>query len=57
MENGFWEYLSKTRDINVDLTTKEMCFKKKGTMYQILDLLSGNDLFCVRYELEEGKLY
>ena len=31
-----------------------MCFMKKGTIYQILDLLRGNNLFCIQYLLEEG---
>ena len=26
----------------------------KGSMYQILDLLRANNLFCIRYNLEEG---
>ena len=31
-----------------------MLFKKKGTIYQILDLLRGNNIFCIKYSLEEG---
>ena len=53
-KNGFWKYLNNNKDLNVDLTTDLMCFKKKGSLYQILDLLRCNNIFCYEYKLEEG---
>ena len=50
----FWNYLNNNKDSKVDLTTDLMCFKKKGSLYQILDLLRGNNIFCYEYKLEEG---
>ena len=44
----------KKLSYNIDLTTNVMLFKKKGTIYQILDLLRGNNIFCIKYSLEEG---
>ena len=46
-KNGFWTYLKKHKDINVDLTTNIMCFEKKGSLYQILDLLRCNNFFML----------
>ena len=31
-----------------------MCYCIKGSLYQILDLLRGNNFFCFAYKLEEG---
>ena len=30
---GFWEYLKKNKENNLDLTTSLMCFGKKGSLY------------------------
>ena len=54
LTKGFWDYLLKNKDNNIDLTTNVMLFKKKGTIYQILDLLRGNNIFCIKNSLEEG---
>ena len=53
-EKGFWVYLKKNRDKNVDLTTDLMCFERKGSLYQILDLFRYDKNFCFEYKLEEG---
>ena len=31
-----------------------MSYSSKGSLYQILDLLSCNNFFCFEYKLEEG---
>ncbi len=45
-------YKKKNRDKNVDLTTELMCFERKGSLYQILDLFRYDKNFCFEYKLE-----
>ena len=44
----------KHKDLKLDLTTDVMCFGKKGSLYQILDLFRCDNNSCCEYDLEEG---
>ena len=54
LNKGFWKYLQLNKDNKIDLTTNLMCYGRKGSLYQILDLLRCNNFFCFEYKLEEG---
>ena len=53
-EGGIWNLLRKNKNNLFDLTTKENCFKKKGSMDQLINMLRFLNFLCFKYKLLEG---
>ena len=53
-EKGIWDFLQNNIDYNYNLCTKELNYKKMGTIFSILDMLKFQKYFCVKYILHEG---
>ena len=52
LNKGFWKYLQLNKDNKIDLTTNLMCYGRKGSLYQILDLLRCNNFFVLNINLK-----
>lgn len=53
-ELGIWDFFNKNKNNFYDFTSETLFYKKQATFYHLLDLFRCNELFCCKYELEEG---